>query len=194
MSKPTCEVCSKIFYSDGTTCNECATNMDGVERNKYDTTAPKSTPSIEEMSEVVAKYMCFDKFQAKHACHTVYGSFDFFDDELSEVYVKGATDEFRKHLILSNPEEVGLHRDFKLFEDYHYTSCLKFHSSWDWIHKVWEKVRNEKHEDVNINFHTSLKFDAVKWCLVNGTPLEALTALYNAIELINNLKQENNEK
>ena len=73
--------------------------------------------------------------------------------------------------------------------DFH--NWAEYHSSWDWIHEVLEKVKNEKHEDVNLNFHISLKLDAVKWCLVNGTPLESFTALFDCIEIINNLKQTN---
>ena len=159
------------------------------------------TPTeIASMSEVVAKYMGLEKFEAKQACHTLYGSFDFFYDEPDCVYVKGASDEFRKHLILSNPEQVGLRYDFKLFEDYHYASCLKYPSSWDWIHEVWEKVKNEsfilrnalKINDYTLHHKFEQLKETIKYKLFNDTPLEAFTALYNAIEFINNLKQQNN--
>ena len=153
------------------------------------------TPTeIASMSEVVAKYMGLEKFEAKQACHTLYGSFDFFYDEPDCVYVKGASDEFRKHLILSNPEQVVLRYDFKLFEDYHYASCLKYHYSWDWIHEVWEKMSEDdtRYKLSKILCKSSILINVVKTSLVYGTPLEAFTALYNAITFINNLKQQNN--
>jgi len=93
---------------------------------------------ILEYNKLCAEFLGWELYKAKYAYHTVYGSFDEWD-EPTEVYVKNPTEEFKKHLILSNPEEVGLSWDFKLFDDYYYVSTLKFHSDWNWIMEVVQK-------------------------------------------------------
>ena len=68
---------------------------------------------------------------------------------------------------------------------------LDYHSSWDWIHEVWEKVLSEKG-------YAGTKLDIFKSYitlgLIRSNGLQAFTALYNAIEFINQLKQENGNK
>jgi len=63
---------------------------------------------------------------------------------------------------------------------------------WNNIHEVWEKVRGENVD--NATYKDYRKFRALQKIayknIAVGTPLEAFTALYNAIEFINKLKQE----
>lgn len=61
---------------------------------------------------------------------------------------------------------------------------------WNRIHEVWEKVREDdtKYELSKILCKSSVLINVVKTSLVNGTPLEAFTALFNAIQFINQLK------
>ena len=148
--KNKCEVCSKIFYSDGNTCNECATKMDGVDRNKYDYFEPdiktSLTPEqIASMSEVVAKYIGY---------------------EFTESY----------------------DRTYAFWTDYKNKSCVCDNDNipdWNILHKVWEKVRAKEWQLAN-SYN-------VQRSILEGTPIEAFTALYNAIIFINQLKITNNE-
>ena len=56
------------------------------------------------------------------------------------------------------------------------------HFSWDWIHEVWEKVRDET---IPI-----FKLDEVRYILTRGTPEQCFIALFDAIKFINQLKGE----
>ena len=154
--KNKCEVCSKIFYSDGNTCNECATKMDGVDRNKYDDFEPdiktSLTPEhIASMSEVVAKYMGWKRIPQK---------------------------------------EIDYWRIDDFFQCFIGNEC--FDSDWNRIHEVWEKVSEEEYI-TTMSYNDSLKgsefYETIEYTLVESTPLEAFTALYNAIAFINNLKK-----
>ena len=51
---------------------------------------------------------------------------------------------------------------------------------WDWIHEVWKKIREDE------IFKKYISDDKIVSLISYGTPLEAFTALYNAIEFINN--------
>lgn len=55
---------------------------------------------------------------------------------------------------------------------------------WNIIHEVWDNIRDE--ERVN----TTPKYCNALNNISYGTPLEAFTALFNAIQFINKLKQE----
>jgi hypothetical protein len=76
---------------------------------------------------------------------------------------------------------------------YNYLEDLCYLQSWDWLHEVWEKVREESTlrmtiKDSKIIFNV-LK-SRVQLHILKGTPIETLTALYNAIIFINKLKQK----
>lgn len=60
-----------------------------------------------------------------------------------------------------------------------------FHSSWDWIHEVWEKVQEEKLQD---SVHTIFTYLDCAGGVAYGTKEEALIALYKTIEIINQKK------
>ena len=67
------------------------------------------------------------------------------------------------------------------------------HFTWDWIHEVWEKFKNQKipltqENIIDFRFHRI----GIETCIIDNLLLETFTALYNAIEFINKLKQENN--
>ena len=108
----------------------------------------KETPTIAEMSEVVAKYMGLE------ISKNMYG------DTYSELH---------------NGDTI-FHR--------HIPSC-------DWLHEVWEKEREE--EEIEKSLPTHL-FTIITARFLYGTPFEILTALYNCIIFINQLKQQANGK
>ena len=95
------------------------------------------TPTIAEMSEVVAKYMGWEM-------------------DLLERY----------------PE-----------------LCL----DWRSIHSVWEKVRNQLESLVDGEDSDAVKhYRNLEEKIIRGTTEQCLTALYNAIIFINQLKEQNN--
>jgi hypothetical protein len=63
---------------------------------------------------------------------------------------------------------------------------------WNMCHEVWEKVR----EEIESNFipfngsGLSVLYFELGGSILKGTPLETLTALYNCIKFINQLKQQ----
>ena len=65
-------------------------------------------------------------------------------------------------------------------------SWAKYHSSWDWLHEVWEKVREEK---VIINSEME---GEIYSSFMSGNKLQAFEAVFNAIQFINQLKQTEN--
>jgi len=71
-----------------------------------------------------------------------------------------------------------------------YVSEYKYHSSWDWLHEVWEKVR----EEIIYIREADEYYLECSYQISEGTPLEALTALYTAIIFINQLKENNETK
>ena len=83
---------------------------------------------------------------------------------------------------------------YAFWTDYKNKSCVCDDDIPDWniLHKVWEKVREE--EDITtISYNDSLKgsefYETIEYTLVESTPIEAFTALFNAIEFINSLKK-----
>ena len=97
------------------------------------------TPTIAEMSEVVAKYMGWENHRNYDKCY-------FFDGE----------------------------------------NIINFHS-WKRLHEVWEKV---KKEIIYIREADEYYLEC-SYQISEGTPIETLTALYDAIIFIQQLKQEN---
>jgi len=59
----------------------------------------------------------------------------------------------------------------------HYINELKYHSSWDWIHEVWEKVKLDE------NFKNTILYDPIVTLLAFGTKEQVFTAIYNAIKM-----------
>jgi hypothetical protein len=68
--------------------------------------------------------------------------------------------------------------------------------SWDWLHEVWEKVREENTDEDVMDDYIFIEFqnlkDKIQHFIVFGTPEQCFIALYEAIKFINQLKQENN--
>jgi len=106
----------------------------------------KETPTIAEMSEVVAKYMGWEKKKISR-----------------QQYVWELNDFFQCYVGEEN-----------------------FDKDWNRLHEVWEKVREEPQELWDGGRIQS----SILW----ETPLETLTALYNCIIFINQLKQQANGK
>jgi hypothetical protein len=61
-----------------------------------------------------------------------------------------------------------------------------FHTNWNRLHEVWEKVREEIGKVCISYFYNTSRM------ILNGTKLEAFKALYDCIQFINNLKQQEN--
>jgi hypothetical protein len=99
---------------------------------------------IAQMSEVIAEYMGWKKFNGK-LCNIWY----------------------------------------KVRESNRTVFTMKYHTSWDWIHEVWEKIKVE----LPI---TNNEIGLAAGSILYGNKIEAFEALYNAIVFINNLNQESN--
>jgi predicted DNA-binding transcriptional regulator AlpA len=114
---------------------------------------------ISSMSEVVAKYMGV---------------------EVTQAYSK-------------TKDQCGLHftfpKEVKLPDSLIYRSCsiieIRYHSSWDWIHEVWEKIKLENICTKEFSTH----LDEIVQKIINGTKIEAFTALFNVVEFINEIKK-----
>jgi hypothetical protein len=70
------------------------------------------------------------------------------------------------------PPNNGLFHQFEI-------SKLKYHSSWCWIHEVWEKLRNECTHTQRLDIKETLSY---------GTKEQAFEALFNAINFIQDAK------
>lgn len=104
---------------------------------------------IDKSNSIIAKFMNWNHYpKVRIANHNVYGGFDDWDN-MHDVWVLNPTKEFRTHLIMSNPEQVGLDIDFELYEDYQYQ--LQYNKSWDWLMPVVEKINNI--DDIFISIH-----------------------------------------
>ncbi|CAB4131406.1 hypothetical protein UFOVP129_85 [uncultured Caudovirales phage] len=113
---------------------------------------------------------------------------------MSEVLAKymGVTVE---RLYPENKKEgqSGLHftfpKDMKLPYSLIYRNCsmesIRYHSSWDWIHEVWEKVSSEEVDGMNQYWYQ------IELAICGNDIQEAFWALHRAITFINNLKQQN---
>jgi len=62
---------------------------------------------------------------------------------------------------------------------------------WNRLHEVWEKVREEKIFDYKKGVPYGRIKSNVMISIIKGIPLETLTALYNCIQFINQLKESN---
>lgn len=93
----------------------------------------------EEYNKLCAEFLGWELHLAKTTLNWQDGTFMDWDDE-EEFWIENPTEEFKQFRIVCHPEEVGLGYDFKLFESYHYKSGLKFHSDWNWIMEVVEKI------------------------------------------------------
>lgn len=104
--------------------------------------------------------------------------------EMSEVVAK-----YMGEIVHTNDEGVK-YMDYTTNDDYNDTLTLmewaKYHSSWDWIHEVWEKVREYEY------FKNTILYDPIATLLAFGTKEQVFTELHRIIQFINNLKQENN--
>lgn len=96
---------------------------------------------IKDYNKRCAEFLGWELFEAKSVNHWEDGSFRKFNDP-DDVYIEKPTEEFKTHLILSNPEKVGLDCDFELFKSYHRKSTLQFHTSWDFIMKVVDAIES----------------------------------------------------
>ena len=67
---------------------------------------------------------------------------------------------------------------------------MKYHSSWDWLHEVWEKVSSEDFGKFTNNRHTFISLCTQS--IIQNNKLETFEALYEVIVFINQLKQESN--
>lgn len=91
---------------------------------------------------------------------------------------------------------MGWWKDGDFYRDTNSTLITYFgldsFSNWHIIHKVWEKVRGEK----IFSYKKGVPYGRIKSNvmieLINGTPEQCFIALVDAVEFINNLKQENN--
>jgi hypothetical protein len=136
------------------------------------------TPAeIASMSEVVAKYMGY-KYKSiadidNSDCGGIYDRCKVFAKIPIEIDAYPNSDQYYIktgwHQLANENGGYLINPDF---------------IKWDWIHEVWEKVRGK----LPITNH---EIGLAAGAILYGTPLEAFTALYHAIEFINNLKQEN---
>jgi hypothetical protein len=62
-----------------------------------------------------------------------------------------------------------------------YVSEYEYHSSWDWLHEVWDKVRNDE------RFKNTILYDPIVPLMAWGTKEQVFTELHN---IINKLKQK----
>lgn len=85
------------------------------------------------------EFLGYELFKVKRAYRDMYGSFEEWS-EPEDVYIKNPTKEFKEHLILSNPEDVGLDWNVKLFDSYYYPCTDKFYSDWNKIMEVVEAI------------------------------------------------------
>ena len=104
------------------------------------------TPTIAEMSEVVAKYMGWEKKKRSR-----------------QQYIWELNNFFQCYVGEEN-----------------------FDKDWNRLHEVWEKVR----EDIQIS-PPEIEGE-IYVSFMEGNQLDTLTALYNAIQFINQLKQQEN--
>jgi hypothetical protein len=92
-------------------------------------------------------------------------------------------------------EAVATYEGWSNFLVYAYLSTGKFNDyylDWNRLHEAWEKVRDY---DAGKEYFEYERFKyIIEYKFLKGTPLETLTALYNAIQFINQLKQQENEK
>lgn len=65
----------------------------------------------------------------------------------------------------------------------YYTNELKYHSSWDWIHEVWEKVSSEEIDGMNQHWYQ------IELSICGNEKDEAFWALHRAIVFINQNKK-----
>ena len=97
-----------------------------------------------------------------------------------------------------NPDLIWHHSKYgHIYSDYDITDFTYYHTSWEWIHSAWEKFREEKFEPVNQMLEASIPYyqflqhkNKVGKEILGGTPLEAFTALYEAIKWFNELNKE----
>lgn len=88
------------------------------------------------------EFLGYELFKVKRAYRDMYGSFEeWFEPE--DMYIKNPTKEFKEHLILSDPEEVGLDWDVKLFDSYYYPCTDEFYSDWNKIMEVVEAIEEK---------------------------------------------------
>ena len=67
----------------------------------------------------------------------------------------------------------------------------EYHTSWQWIHSVWEKFRELRHKPTKVRIRGHYdKCESIISAISYGTPLEAFTALYEAINWFNELNIE----
>jgi len=69
---------------------------------------------------------------------------------------------------------------------------LQYHTSYDWLHRVWEKFRDLTAIDsaIGINLMECIEHrDRIRNALTDGTISEAFEALYQGIEFVNGLKR-----
>ena len=142
---------------------------------------------IASMSEVVVEYMGY-KYNAIvdidiSDCAGIYHRCKVFAK--IPVEVDSYPEEDKYYIVRGWFNKANENGGYLIYPDY---------LDWRKIHEVWEKVREDdkKYGLSKILCKSSVLIGAVKISLLNGTPLEVFTALYNAIEFINNLKQENN--
>ena len=81
----------------------------------------------------------------------------------------------------------GIYNQFKI-------SKLKYHSSWDCLHEVWERLREEA--TILLSEHDfrlrARLINNITHSMCYGTPEQCFIALFEAVTFINSLKQSNN--
>ena len=94
-------------------------------------------------------------------------------------FVNDAPDEY--------PDGYYMHPDY----GFALPSYMALHDSWVSIHSVWEKFRELRHKPTKVRIRGHYdKCESIISAISYGTPLEAFTALYEAINWFNSLNKE----
>ena len=135
---------------------------------------------IASMSEVVVEYMGY-KYNAIvdidiSDCAGIYHRCKVFAK--IPVEVDSYPEEDKYYIVRGWFNKANENGGYLIYPDY---------LDWRKIHEVWEKVM-----EVRMDWIDTVKYKhSIERAITGGTPLEAFTALYNAITFINKLKQEN---
>lgn len=132
------------------------------------------TPSeIASMSEVMAVYMGADM----------------------PSYIKNSNGKIVQCILVYKGQRVRfiwIGNECSMYNEY--SNGFEFHTSWDWLHEVWEKVREEEtlFNDKNIWYLFGEHKSNVVQFMEENNILEAFKSLFDCITFINQLKEQEN--
>jgi hypothetical protein len=123
-------------------------------------------PTIEQMNEAIALFGGWKliKGELNHVCPSC--------DE-GKVPSGWCTCHLKTNLFLKD----GLRKDITYFQ---------YHSSWDWLHGVWDRFRDLKFDDEKLQLEHSGWKDTISRAICYNSMIAAHLYLYKAIQWYNN--------